>query len=83
MNKADEVFLRDMLAHHQEALVMAKKVLERGEDAKVKALASSILKTQTAEIATMKALGGKASSSSMREHASVLELRDRLMKGST
>lgn len=81
-NAADQSFLNEMLAHHQTALVMAGKVLKAGSDAKVRALAAAIVKTQTVEIATMESLGAKAGSTH-REHASVLELRDRLTPRST
>ncbi len=50
---ADVAFMTGMTAHHQGAIDMAKVVLEHGKDPKTRALAETIIKTQTAEIAEM------------------------------
>lgn len=52
----DHEFLILMVAHHEGAIDMARQVLDGGESAKVRALASSIDEVQRAEIRQMKAL---------------------------
>ncbi len=56
LNKQDIAFLKEMIGHHEAALVMAGKVIKSGEDASVKSLAESIVSTQTKEITKMKGL---------------------------
>ncbi|WP_171074074.1 DUF305 domain-containing protein [Nonomuraea basaltis] len=46
-------YLAEMVAHHQEAVTAARQ-LQRSGRAEMRALGASIVKTQTAEIATMK-----------------------------
>lgn len=52
----DREFLTRMTAHHESALDMAKTELADGMNTQAKAMASDIVKSQTAEIATMKSL---------------------------
>lgn len=52
----DRQFLTLMTAHHSGALPMARAELDGGANPQAKALAQSILTTQTAEIADMKGL---------------------------
>ena len=52
---ADIDFMTQMRTHHQGAIDMAKVVLANGKDAKVRKLASNILKAQQREIATIDA----------------------------
>lgn len=52
---ADVAFMQGMIAHHQGAIDMAKVVLEHGKDAKTRAMAETIVKSQTAEITEMEA----------------------------
>jgi uncharacterized protein (DUF305 family) len=52
----DRQFLTMMIAHHEGAIEMARTELEDGEDADVKALATSIERAQTKEIAEMRQL---------------------------
>lgn len=47
-------FLEGMTAHHEMALEMARKILELGVDADVRAMAYSILSAQAGEIALMR-----------------------------
>lgn len=54
----DRMFLTMMLAHHEGAIEMAKAEQSDGENADAKALAVTIEKDQTAEIATMRTLLG-------------------------
>jgi uncharacterized protein (DUF305 family) len=49
----DRMFLDLMIAHHTGAVQMAKTELDRGKNPAAKALAESIVATQTAEIAEM------------------------------
>jgi uncharacterized protein (DUF305 family) len=50
----DRAFARQMIAHHQAGVQMAKVVLSRGSSAFVTRLAKDIVRTQTAEIATLR-----------------------------
>jgi uncharacterized protein (DUF305 family) len=54
-NPADRAFAAEMIAHHQSAVQMAKIAQRRGKSAFVKQLADNIVRTQTKEIATMRA----------------------------
>lgn len=54
----DQMFLTMMLAHHEGAVQMAKAEQSDGKNADAKALAGTIRKDQTAEIATMRDLLG-------------------------
>jgi uncharacterized protein (DUF305 family) len=51
----DVDFTRNMIAHHQGAIDMAKIVVAFGKDPKIRQLAESVVKEQEGEIATMKA----------------------------
>lgn len=55
-NRADVLFLRLMIAHHQAAISMAEAVLERTDQPEVRRLAESIESSQQAEIVNMKAM---------------------------
>ncbi|KAA1376614.1 DUF305 domain-containing protein [Aeromicrobium fastidiosum] len=54
----DQMFLTMMVAHHEGAVQMAKAEQSDGKNAEAKALAGTIRKDQTAEIATMRDLLG-------------------------
>ena len=54
-NAFDLEFIRQMIPHHEGALVMAKDMLSRESHPEVKTLAEAITKAQTDEIAQMKA----------------------------
>lgn len=51
---ADEMFLRMMIPHHQRAIDMSEKALQRSERPEVKDLARTIIDEQSAEIKQMK-----------------------------
>ncbi|MEI3865735.1 DUF305 domain-containing protein [Microbacterium sp. CCNWLW134] len=53
---AARLFLEQMIVHHEGAIEMSEDLLEDGEDAEMRALAESIVESQTAEIAEMQAL---------------------------
>lgn len=53
-NKADVKFVQDMIEHHEMALEMAKKVLDKGKDKWVAKLARGIISAQKKEIDDMK-----------------------------
>jgi uncharacterized protein (DUF305 family) len=53
-NQTDRAFVADMVPHHEAAVQMAQIAGERGKSAFVKNLAANIIKTQRAEIATMR-----------------------------
>lgn len=50
----DKLYLQDMIAHHEGAVVMAQQEIDSGENPEVKALAQAIIDGQTKEIAEMK-----------------------------
>lgn len=52
-NKADVTFAKDMVPHHQQAVVMAEMAASRASSPQVKALASKIEAAQGPEIKTM------------------------------
>ncbi len=52
-NDADVSFADGMIPHHGQAVVMADMILARSDNTKVKALAETIKKAQTPEIATL------------------------------
>lgn len=52
----DTTFLQMMIRHHQGAIVMARDEQAHGDDPGAKALAASIITSQSAEIATMRRL---------------------------
>lgn len=56
MKYSDKEFLKNMIAHHNMALDMAKEALNSSENDEVKSLAKSIIKAQTTEIALMEAI---------------------------
>lgn len=51
----DVAFMQGMIAHHKGAIEMSRVVLEHGKDSKARALAETIIKAQTSEIAEMEA----------------------------
>jgi uncharacterized protein (DUF305 family) len=55
-DKADVLFLRLMIAHHEAAIPMARAILERTDESEVRELARSIIASQRAEIENMKAM---------------------------
>jgi uncharacterized protein (DUF305 family) len=55
-DRADVLFLRLMIAHHQAAIPMAQAILERTDEPEVKQLARSIELAQRAEIENMKTM---------------------------
>jgi uncharacterized protein (DUF305 family) len=54
-NPADRAFIAAMIPHHQSAVQMAKVAQRRGSSTFVKSLADNIVRTQSEEIATMRA----------------------------
>ncbi len=52
---ADVDFVRGMIPHHQGAIDMAEVLLKHGKDAKIRTLATGIIKAQKTEIAEMQA----------------------------
>jgi uncharacterized protein (DUF305 family) len=55
-DRADVLFLRLMIAHHEAAIPMAQAILKRTDEPEVRQLAQSIQKAQRAEIENMKAM---------------------------
>jgi uncharacterized protein (DUF305 family) len=53
---ADHDFMAMMIPHHQAAINMAKAELQYGKNAKLRAMAQNIIKTQQAEIDQMRAM---------------------------
>jgi uncharacterized protein (DUF305 family) len=58
-DRADVLFLRLMIAHHEAAIPMAQAVLKRTDEPEVSHLATSIIESQRAEIENMKAMVDK------------------------
>jgi uncharacterized protein (DUF305 family) len=58
-DRADVLFLRLMISHHQAAIPMAKAILERTDEPEVRQLATSIIGSQRAEIENMRAMVDK------------------------
>jgi uncharacterized protein (DUF305 family) len=74
-NPVDRAFVAEMIPHHQSAVKMATIAKRRATDAFVMRLADNIVRTQTAEIATMrsadqrlKAAGVKQGSLGVAQH---------------
>jgi uncharacterized protein (DUF305 family) len=55
-DRADVLFLRLMIAHHEAAIPMAQAILKRTDEPEVRQLAQSIQQSQRVEIANMKAM---------------------------
>ena len=55
-DRADVLFLRLMIAHHEAAIPMAQAVLKRTDEPEVSQLATSIITSQKAEIENMKGM---------------------------
>ncbi len=53
-NGADRAFAGDMVPHHESAVDMAEVALRRGESAFVRGLAQAVIRSQTAEITTLR-----------------------------
>ena len=54
-NPVDRAFVREMIPHHESAVQMAQIAQRRGSSTFVKQLADDIVRTQTAEISTLRA----------------------------
>jgi uncharacterized protein (DUF305 family) len=54
-NRVDRGFIAEMVPHHEAAVAMAKTAQRRASSAFVKGLADDIIRSQTAEISTMRA----------------------------
>jgi uncharacterized protein (DUF305 family) len=52
-NALDKVFVENMIVHHEGAIEMAKKVVDKTKRPEVKALAEEIITTQSTEVETM------------------------------
>src|SRR5215218_6185286 len=58
-DRADILFLRLMISHHQAAIPMAKAILKRTDEPEVSQLATAIIESQRAEIENMQAMVDK------------------------
>src|SRR5215211_7400182 len=59
-DRADVLFLRLMISHHEAAIPMAKAILKRTDEPEVSQLATSIIESQRAELENMKAMVEKS-----------------------
>lgn len=70
MNKAgngiDRAFVADMIPHHESAVQMAKIAKRRGQSDFVKDLADDIIRTQNAEITTMRGIATRLDDASVK-----------------
>jgi uncharacterized protein (DUF305 family) len=66
-NPVDRAFVAAMIPHHQSAVQMAKLAERRGKSAFVKQLADDIVRTQTEEIATMRAADQRLQRASVKK----------------
>jgi uncharacterized protein (DUF305 family) len=55
-DRADVLFLRLMIAHHEAAIPMAGAILKRTDEPEVRQLAQSLQKAQRAEVENMKVM---------------------------
>jgi uncharacterized protein (DUF305 family) len=53
---AADLFLEQMIEHHEGAIIMAQQAIDYGRDPQVRTLCESIIASQTAEIVTMRQL---------------------------
>ena len=58
-DRADVLFLRLMISHHEAAIPMAKAILKHTDEPEVSQLATAIIESQRAEIENMKAMVDK------------------------
>ncbi len=58
-NGIDRAYVDDMIPHHVAAVEMARLALTQGESEYIRALGASIIRSQNAEIATMRAMSAK------------------------
>lgn len=56
---AADLFLEQMIEHHEGAIIMAQQAIDYGRNPDVRALCESIIASQTAEIVTMRQLLAK------------------------
>jgi uncharacterized protein (DUF305 family) len=59
-DRADVLFLRLMISHHEAAIPMAQAILKRTDEPEVSQLATAIIESQRAEIENMKAMVEKS-----------------------
>jgi uncharacterized protein (DUF305 family) len=76
-NGVDRAFVREMVAHHEMAVEMAKMAQMQGEHAEIKTLAGAIVRDQNREIRQMKAiargLGVKPASADSMNHMQMMK----------
>src|SRR5215213_9752595 len=58
-DRADVLFLRLMIAHHEAAIPMGQAILKRTDEPEVREIAKAIENSQKVEIKNMKARGGE------------------------
>ena len=66
-NPVDRAFVADMIRHHESAVEMAQIAQRRGSSDFVKQLADDIIKTQNAEISTMRAADRRLKSAGVQQ----------------
>jgi len=76
-NGTDRAFAAEMIPHHQSAVAMAKTAQEQTNRSEIKALAANIVRSQNAEIATLKRLDGELAKSGVAKGD--LELSESMM----
>jgi uncharacterized protein (DUF305 family) len=79
----DRAFVEEMIPHHESAVEMAEMAQERGRHAEVKKLADAIVKTQNAEIDTMKKMAAAMKQAGVEKGDLGMEVEHMGMSGDT
>lgn len=80
-NSFDRGFATAMVPHHESAVEMAKFAQERGEHQEIRKLADDIIRTQSAEIDTLRKLDQRLESAGVETEALAMEEHEMGMTG--
>lgn len=71
-NGVDRAFVEEMIPHHESAVDMAEIATERGQSDFVRSLADDIIRTQNAEISTMRTIASELDSAGVEPQAGAM-----------